>query len=439
MKSVLNLFKNKKTRAWSIAVVVILVGTLGWTMFGSSNNSADAASAEAFVVSLNVAETVETSGSLEAQPFASLAWKTGGVVEQVNVQVGDFVKEGDILAELQPSSTSASIVAAQADLVNAQKKLDDLLESGTDLAQAAIDLKDAQEAYDDAVYYLRYLNNDTKIPQTLYTAELIQTRNGWEYKYETDNFKGPAPEDWIIEAENDLALKKAQMEDAQREYERLLAGETSLNVKVAQAEVEAAQTSVNSLYIIAPFDGEVLSVDDLAGDTVNSGELSVNLADLDHLYVDTQVDESDVAKVKLGNQAEATLDAMPGVTLTGRVAAINPVGEVVSGLVKYKVRIDLDKVEGDMFLPLGTTTNVVIQVGDSAATLAVPITAIQNDSSGEYVWVIQNDGSTARVDIVSGSIVGDLVAVSGNLKEGERVQSVRENSFSAPGPFGGGD
>ncbi|MBI3151276.1 MAG: efflux RND transporter periplasmic adaptor subunit [Chloroflexi bacterium] len=439
MKAVLNLFKNKKTRAWSIAVVVILVGTLGWTMFGSSNTSADAASAEAFVVSLNVAETVETSGSLEAQPFASLAWKTGGVVEQVNVQVGDFVKEGDILAELQPSSTSASIVAAQADLVNAQKKLDDLLKSGTDLAQAAIDLKDAQEAYDDAVYYLRYLNNDTKIPQTLYTAELVQTRNGWEYKYETDNFKGPAPEDWIIEAENDLALKKAQMEDAQREYERLLAGETSLDVKAAQAEVEAAQTSVNSLYILAPFDGEVLSVDDLAGDTVNSGELSVNLADLDHLYVDTQVDESDVAKVKLGNQAQATLDAMPGVTLTGKVAAINPVGEVVSGLVKYKVRIDLDKVEGDMFLPLGTTTNVVIQVGDSAATLAVPITAIQNDSIGEYVWVIQSDGSTARVDIVSGSIVGDLVAVSGDLKEGERVQSIRENSFSAPGPFGGGD
>ncbi len=439
MKAVLNLFKNKKTRAWSIAVVVILVGTLGWTMFGSSNTSADAASAEAFVISLNVAETVETSGSLEAQPFASLAWKTGGVVEQVNVQVGDFVKEGDILAELQPSSTSASIVAAQADLVNAQKKLDDLLESGTDLAQAAIDLKDAQEAYDDAVYYLRYLNNDTKIPQTLYTAELVQTRNGWEYKYETDNFKGPAPEDWIIEAENDLALKKAQMEDAQREYERLLAGQESLDVKAAQAEVEAAQTSVNSLYILAPFDGEVLSVDDLAGDTVNSGKLSVNLADLDHLYVDTQVDESDVAKVKLGNQAEATLDAMPGVTLTGKVAAINPVGEVVSGLVKYKVRIDLDKVESDMFLPLGTTTNVVIQVGDSAATLAVPITAIQNDSSGEYVWVIQSDGSTARVDIVSGSIVGDLVAVSGDLKEGERVQSIRENSFSAPGPFGGGD
>ena len=88
---------------------------------------------------------------------------------------------------------------------------------------------------------------------------------------------------------------------------------------------------------------------------VSTGDLSVNIADMDHLYVETQVDESDIANVKLGNQAEVTLDAVSGVTLTGKVTAINPVGENVSGLVKYTVRVDLDKVDGDTFLPLTTT------------------------------------------------------------------------------------
>jgi HlyD family secretion protein len=435
----LNLWKNKTVRNWTIAgVAVIAALLLAWGFSPAKANDTTVAT-EATVASLDVAETIEASGSLEAQPFASLSWKTSGVVEAVNVKPGDFVKADTILLTLDPTSTSASIVSAQADLVTAQKNLEDLLTSGTDLAQAAIDLKNAQEDYDDAVYYLRYLQTDTKVPQTAYGAKLEQTNSGWKYKYTAENFKGPAPKDWIIEAENDLALKKAELEDAQREYDRLLAGDNSADVIAAQAEVDAAQATVNSLSIIAPFDGEVLSVDNHMGDVVDTGELSVNLADMDHLYVETQVDESDIANVKLGNQAEVTLDAVPGVTLTGEVTTINPVGEVDSGLVKYKVRVELDKVNDEIFLPLGTTANVVITVKEAAATLTVPITAIQNDAQGEFVWIIQSDGSTKRVDVVSGSIVGDQVVVTGDLQDGDRIQLVQTSGFEAPNPFGGGN
>ncbi len=439
MNAVLNLLKDNKIRNWSVAViVVIVVSFLAWT-YSSANASTSSVVKELTVVSLDVAETIEASGSLEAQPFASLDWKTSGVVQAVNIKPGDFVKGGDILLTLQPASTSASIVSAQADLVNTQKDLEDLLNSDTDLAQAVIDLKDAQEEYDDASAYLKYLQNDKKIPQTETRVYLVNTPRGYQYVYKVKSFKGPATEDTLIEAENDLALKQAQLEDAQRTYDRLKDGPNADDVIAAQARVDAAQATVNSLSIVAPFDGEVLSVEQRVGDVVSAGELSVNLADMSHLYVETQVDESDVAKIKLGNPVETSLDALPGVTLTGEVAAINPVGGVVSGLVKYAVRIDLDKLEEDTFLPLGTTANVVIKVKDASAILAVPITAIQNDSKGEFVWVIQNDGSTVRVDIVSGSIVGDLVSVNGDLKEGDRVSLLRASSFDAPNPFGGGN
>ena len=438
MNAILNLLKDKKIRNWGIVVAATIVVILVGLRFSSANAVSTTVATEAKVVSLDVAQTIEASGSLEAQPFAALDWKTSGVVEKVNVKVGDLVKAGDILLTLQPSSTSANIVAAQADLINTQQELDNLLMSGTAFAQAEVDLKEAQEAFEKADYYLKYLNNDVKVPQTLYTAKLVATQNGWEYKYELKNFKGPAPDDWIVDAENDLALKKAQLEDAQREYDRLLAGEDSADVTAARIEVEAARTTVYSLNIIAPFNGQVLSVDNRVGDTVNTGELSVNLADMNHLYVETQVDESDVANVKLGNQAEVTLDAVSGITLTGKVTAINPVGEVVSGLVKYTVRVDLDKVNDKTFMPLGTTANVVIKTRGAAATLAVPIAAIQNDTNGEYVWVIQTDGSTARVDVVSGSIIGDLVAVTGDLKEGDSIQLVY-SGITAPNPFAGGE
>jgi hypothetical protein len=90
-----------------------------------------------------------------------------------------------------------------------------------------------------------------------------------------------------------------------------------------------------------------------------------------------------------------------------------------------------------MFLPLGATANVVIQIDGSQSTLAVPIVAIQNDAQGEYVWAVR-DGESVRVNVVGGAILDDMVAVTGDLQAGETLQIVHESSFSAPNPFGGG-
>jgi membrane fusion protein, multidrug efflux system len=131
------MFKNKTIRNWSIIIIVAVVAVLAVQSFSSANAGEAIVSTEGEVVSLPVAETIEASGSLEAQPFAALDWKTNGVVEKVNVQPGDLVKAGDVLLTLQPASTTASIVSAQADLINAQEKLADLMTSRTSLAEQA--------------------------------------------------------------------------------------------------------------------------------------------------------------------------------------------------------------------------------------------------------------------------------------------------------------
>lgn len=433
MKSIMNFMKNKKARNWGIAILALLViGLLARPLF--SANATETAEAEAQVVALEVGETVSASGSLQAQPFASLAWKTSGVVEAVNATPGDLVQAGDILAALQPASTSSSIVSAKADLMQAQKDLEDLLKSDTERAQAAIDLKDAQDAYDTAYDYRIELNK--KIWHQRVVNKYVRGRQITTIKW----YRAYADAETIATADRNLALKKGELEDAQRAYERLEDGPNSQDVAAAQANVDAAQATVNSLNIIAPFDGEVLSMSDHVGDVVDSGDLSVNLADMNHLYVEAQVDESDIAKIKLGNKIEATLDAVPDLTVTGTVSAINPVGESDSGLVKYSVTVDLDQVDDSTFIPLGTTVNVTIQVKEAAQLLAVPITAIQNDSQGEFVLVIQEDGSSVRVNVVSGNIVGDLVAVTGDLQEGQLLSTVQSDASMGPGRglFGGG-
>ena len=431
--------KGKTTRYWVIGLVVVLVAAFAFLRFNSARASNSTAVQTGTVTSLKVAQTVEASGPLAAQPSATLNWNTNGVVETVNVKAGDRVKAGDVLMKLKTTSVDPSIISAQSDLVTAQQDLQ-TAQSSTSLAQAVIDLKNAQDAYDKAANYLQYLQNSQKVPQSSTRLFLETKRNSWMYLYKTKTFKGPAPQDWIVNAQNDLALKKGQLDDAQNTYNRLKAGQSSSDVAAAQAKVDAAQATVNSMSIIAPFDGEVLYVDNQPGDVVSTGTNAVNVANLDHLYVEAQVDETDIAKIKVGNQVSTTLDAVPGLTLTGKVSAVNPVGTVVSGLVKYTVRIDFDKADKNLSLPLGATVNTSIQIKAPAATLAVPVTAIQNDSRGEFVWVMRN-GSSRRVNVVGGQIVGDRVAVTGNLKEGDVVALGQVNNNAGGGGFrffGGG-
>lgn len=418
-----NILKGKNARYWLIGllvVVIVLFVFLRPNTTGMANATSEASTGT--VTSVDVSETVEASGSLEAQPSASLLWNTGGVVEDVYVKAGDKVKAGDVLMKLKITSVDASIISAQADLATAQKDLDDLLSSSdTDLAQAVIDLRNAQEDYDKAEDYLHYLQTSKKVPQTE-TQAYTQTRvNSWIYVYKTKVYKGPAPEDWVIEAENDLALKKGQLADAQHTYDRLKDGPNAQDVAAAQAKVDAAQATVASMVIIAPFDGQVLYIESQPGDLVETGTSALDLANLDHLYIEAQVDESDIASVKVDQPIKATLDAVPDLDLTGKVVAIDPVGEKDSGIVKYTVLTDIDKVAGDIFLPLGSTANLTIQVKETTKSLAVPTDFVQSDGKGEYVWVVQGDGSAKRVDVVTGTILDDVVTVTGDLKEGDTV------------------
>ena len=433
MNTLQTLWKNKTLRNWSIGVIALVI--LFFIVRGllRPNISPSGIPMQAQVVSIEVVETIETSGALQAQPFASLAWKTSGVVELINVKPGDFVQAGDILLALLPESTSGSIVSAQADLVNAQETLEELLNSDTALIEAEQAVDDAEEDYQKAYNWRVQLNGKVDIKEYVYDQQ---------GQLKLKEYKGYAGKETIEQADRDLALAESKLNDARREYERLLQGEDSAKVAAAKASVEASQATINSLYLLAPFDGQILSLDNRVGDSVESGEISVNIADLTNLYVEAQIDESDIANVKLGNHAEITVDAANGVVFMGQVSAINPVGETVSNVVKYTVRVDLDSLDEDIFLPLGATANVVIQVKEAELTLAVPIIAIQNDEKSEYVLVLEGNGSTRRVNVIGGAIVGDLVAVTGDLKEGDHVSLILTNADDlqgqGPNPFGGG-
>lgn len=449
------MFKNKKL-LYGLAVAVIAIVVIAAVFFNvKANSSVNTAT----VTTVSVTDGISASGKLEAQVYTTLAWKTNGTVEKVNVKVGDQVKAGDILLNLEIASTPANVISAQADLVNAKKALEDILKSTLGLAQAQQDLANAMKAVDDAQDDVNKLNyhraSDNLIQKTQAQIDLAKKKvSNAEDTYKTfknrpdgDSDKAQAlynltnarqDRDQLVTNLNyyqgtpdsidsakylaALAVAQAQQADAQREIDRLKDGPNPDDVAAAQARVDAAQATVNSLYIIAPSDGEVLTIEQNPGDVVSVNEISVEIADRSKLHIDAQVDEADISQVKLGNPVSITMDAMPGVTLNGTVTFINPVGETVDGLIKYSVRVELDPVKEPMLL--GATADVIIQVSDARNALAVPASAVKSDKNGnKYVNLIEADGSTRQVTVQSGKTVGNLVIVSGELKAGDTIQA----------------
>jgi HlyD family secretion protein len=301
--------------------------------------------------------SITAEGRVEPVHFAEIAFTTSGVISEVLVQEGQAVKKGQSLIRLGDASDT-NYAAAQLELANAQKAINDLTNAaGTDLAQAIIDLKDAQEAYDKAANYLTYLQNSQKVPQTENRTFLVQTRMGWEYQTKTRNFKGPAPEDWIIEAQNDLALKKAKLDDAQRAYGRLKDGADAEQLVVLDAQLSAARARVAAFSVIAPFDGVVAQLHARPGNSITAGEIAVTVADFSSWLIETtDLTEIDVVTLSEGSPVTVTLDAVPDATLNGVIESISQTYEEKQGDIVYRVTVTLD--DGHPLLRWGMTAVV---------------------------------------------------------------------------------
>jgi len=240
----------------------------------------------------------------------------------------------------------------------------------------------------------------------------------------------------LAQREAALAVAEATLADAQERLDTLRTGADADDIAAAENRILAAQANVEALTLKAPFDGEVLDLNYLPGDPVAQTTPAVMLANRSRLHVDVAVDETEVSRVAVGDPVTLTVDAWPDLSLAGQVAAVETFGETVQGLVRYTVRVDL--LESDPRLYLNMTANAQIVTEVREAALAVPLDAIQFDDQGEYVNRVRADGTLERVNVISGETEGDLVYVTGDLAEGDRVQinapaTGPDNGF----PFGG--
>ena len=339
----------------------LLITFVGLTLlFTACSPAAPTPTAEA-VPTVIASNTIIAEGRLEPVRYAEIAFNASGVVSEVLVDEGQTVKEGDLLIRLG-GETDTGYAAAQLELANAQKALNDLQHgSDIDFAQAVIDLKQAKEDYQDAQQYLNYLTNAKKVPIAENFVYYIKTKKGYNYRVRTKHSKGPAPQVWITEAENNVALKKAEVEKAQATYDRMKdSGVDQDQLAVLEARLNAAKAKLSAYEVTAPFDGVVTNMNAKAGSSISAGKVAVTVADFsDWLVNTTDLTEIDVVHLSEDQPVIVKLDALPNMELKGKILSIGQTFAENQGDVVYEVSVLL--LDRDPAMRWGMTASVTFE------------------------------------------------------------------------------
>jgi len=424
----------KKNRNPLIGLLVVVLIASAFIFVRRSNANTNSQFQTAKAERGNLTATIGATGTVRARQSAVLVWQAAGTVDTVNVKVGDNIPADFVMAYLAKTSLPQTVIMAEADLADAKKSLDELMSSDTARAQAVIDLKVAQEAYDKAANYLHYLQNSKKVPQSETRLFLETKRNTWMYLYKTKTFRGPAPEEWIIDATNDLALKQSQLKDAQREFDRLNNGNMQ-DILAAQARVDAAQATLNLARVISPFAGTVTESYPLPGDQVSPETTAFRLDNLSSLLVDVKVSEVDINNVTIGQPVSLTFDAILGKEYHGKVVDVTQAGTADQGVVNFTVTVEVT--DADPMVKPGMTAAVNVVVKEMQNVLLIPNRTVRVVNGQRVVYVLV-DGKAVQKDITLGSSSDTMsVLASGDVKEGDPVILNPPDQGGRGGPFGG--
>jgi len=228
-------------------------------------------------------------------------------------------------------------------------------------------------------------------------------------------------------SKEDLFAAQTKVTDAQNSLDQLLSGADKLDVKAQNLTIEQRQNSLadakatlDDYTIRAPFNGTISAVGTTVGDTIGSGTSVATLISSQRL-ADVSLNEVDMVKLKLGQKATLTFDAIDGLSISGEVVDIDTVGTVSQGVVTYNVKVAFDT-DDDRVRP-GMSVDAAIITDVKQNVLVVPNSAVKTQGATSYVQVMASADSKVprQQDVVTGLADDTSTEIVSGLNEGDLV------------------
>jgi multidrug resistance efflux pump len=378
-------------RFLKILWLIVILGVL-FVSVSCSKNSDQTGTPEP-VQSSNTAPVVSATGVVKPAKWSQLSMKVTGLVAEILVEEGEKVQTGQLLLRLEGrEELQVAELAAQTVVISATQTLDSLYENN-ELKKAALLSTIANSG--DAARQARYHLDNYLLPSTLKGLSSIEAVEVSKEKYMqawaayepymnepfNNNTRKELKEDMEmaqsdynqavrhLNYEVELNQAEAAFKKAQSDYEKVKDGPDPDDLALltalldqANANLAAAKSSLDDLEFKAPFDGVISEISTRVGEWTSPGVPVIAIADLDHLRVETtDLNEIDVARIKVGDSVKVTFDALPDVEVGGNVTRISPKSSEGSG-VNYTVIVELAEIPEQ--LRWGMTAFVDIEISE---------------------------------------------------------------------------
>ena len=357
-----------------IAVVIVVLIAIGAIIYLTSGKDAGSVASEvrtAQAVKGDLLIEVAASGTVTPDVEVIVKSKAGGEITSFQFNEGDLVKKGQAVVELDPSTELARKNQAEANLLMAKARAE---KAAVALKDAGVKLERHRRLYDDGIISRQELDD----------AQIVDLKAQSDVK--------------IAEAE------RFQMSEALKE----------------------AQERLDDTRIKAPFTGTILKkfVDrgQVISSTISSaseGTQIFSIANLDNIFVNAQVDEVDISRIKVAQRAAASVDSLPEKLFTGVVERIAPKGKVDRTVTVFDVVIEITD-PGKALLRPGMTATVKILVDSVDGALLVPREALKLKDGKTGVYVMKA-GEVQWVPVTPGMTDGIISAVEADLSPGDEV------------------
>ncbi|GAB4327500.1 MAG: efflux RND transporter periplasmic adaptor subunit [Candidatus Zixiibacteriota bacterium] len=367
--------RSRRSWIWAIAAVIVVAAALviGF-QFGGSAIPVETATVQ-YLNPASAQSLLTATGYVVAQRKAEVASKGTGRLEVLNVEEGDWVTKGDIIAKLEADDVTAAREAARAAVAVAEAEVD---------RNKALE-KEAKLAFDRA-------------------ANLLSQK----------------------------LISQAEFDNAEARYNSASASVAAAQAGLisARADLQYAEVQVENTIIRAPFDGTVLTKNADVGDVVapfassaSSKGAVVTLADMSSLEVEADVSESNIEQITQGQRCVITLDAYPASPYNGYAKKIVPTADRTKATVMVKVAFDSldERVLPEMsakvsFLPTQDDSQMI----DNRTVLSVPLSAI-TERDGQTVAFVVRQGRAHQVPVDTGTTYSGAVEIRRGLARGDVV------------------
>lgn len=391
---------GRRRRRWPLVLLVLAISTGAWVALAPSRTEVQATVVQTGYASQQYVQ-LAASGYVVAQRRAAVASKATGRLVELTVREGSVLKKGDLIARVDAADVQASL----------------------GVSEAAV--RQAQAAWRQA--------------EAQWQQAQVQQANAED---DLQRSEGLAAQKFLSPQAVEAARTRALSARVSTAAAQAALGTAQAVVAQAQAQVRVQQVSRDSTDIRAPFDGVVLVKNANVGDLITpfsnaSGTSAavVTMADMGTLEVEADVSESSVAKVRIDQPVEITLDAIPAVRFRGSVARIVPTVDRAKATVMTKVRFEqLDpRILPEMSAKVSFLSQAVTAAEQQPLLALNPKAVVERDGA-RLVLRIGADDRVEAVPVTLGRSLGETVEIRGaDLKAGDRLVLAPPDKLRAGG------